>query len=358
MDIAIERASEKDLKPLPDEKNLGFGRYFTDHMFTMKWNETDKWHAAAITSYRDLAISPAGMILHYAQGIFEGLKAYYRGPDKFVLFRPGENISRFNTGARKLEMPTIHPAVFRQALLELIKTDIRWIPQSPGSSLYIRPFMIATESGLGVRVAKEYLFGIILSPVGAYFTSGFKPARIYVEEKMSRVPEGGLGDIKAAANYAGSLPASQKAKNAGYDQVLWLDAKEHRFVEEVGAMNIFFVYKNKSVFTPRLNGNILPGITRDSVLKLADSLGLTVVEAYFDINDIIGQIKSGEITEIFGSGTAAVIAPVGELYYQRKKFILDNKKAGPITEQLYNILTGMQYGQYPDLFKWMEEIKL
>ncbi|MFH0892414.1 MAG: branched-chain amino acid aminotransferase [Candidatus Falkowbacteria bacterium] len=358
MDIATEKVPEKDLKPLPDESSLGFGRYFTDHMFTMKWNEPDKWHGAAITPSRDLAISPAGMMLHYAQGIFEGLKAYYRGPDKFALFRHKDNISRFNASARRLEMPTIHPAVFQQAMLELIKTDIRWIPRSPGSSLYIRPFMIATEPGLGVRVAKEYLFGMILSPVGAYFASGFKPSRIYVEEKMSRVPAGGLGDIKASANYAGSLPASQKAKNAGYDQVLWLDAKEHRFVEEVGAMNIFFACREKALFTPRLNGNILPGITRDSVLKLADSLGLAAIEAYFDINDIISQIKSGEITEIFGSGTAAVIAPVGELYYQRKKFVLDNKKAGPVTERLYDILVSMQYGKYPDLFGWVEEIKL
>src|SRR3989339_130721 len=262
MDIRIEKADV--LKPIPDEKSLGFGRYFTDHIFTMEWNEQDKWHKARIRPYGALKIDPAGMMLHYAQGIFEGLKAYYRGPDRFALFRYKDNINRFNAGARRLEMPTVHPAVFQQALLEIIRTDIRFIPSSPGCSLYIRPFMIATEPGFGVRAAKEYLFGIVLSPVGAYFKTGFKPTRIYVEEKMARVADGGLGDVKAAANYAASLSAGQKAKDNGYDQVLWLDAREHRFVEEVGAMNIFFVQsggsggkKTETLLTPRLNGNIL-----------------------------------------------------------------------------------------------------
>lgn len=322
---------------------LSFGKIFTDNMFIMKWTIDKGWHYAAIQPHHYMQMSPAAKMLHYAQGGFEGLKAYSRGPGKFALFRHEDNIKRFNRTAQRLCMPDVDPKDFEEALIELIKTDISWIPQKEGQSLYIRPTIISTESEILVKEAAEYQFFIILSPVGAYFKNGLNPSRIYVEEKMSRVPNGGMGDVKAAANYAGSLKAAQNARKNNCAQVLWLDASDHRFVEEVGAMNIFFVHEDKTLLTPRLNGNILPGITRNSIIKLAEIIGMNVVEAYFDISDIVQDIRKGNITEIFGTGTAAVVAPVNELFYRGKNRSLKNKETGPVTKKLYQLLTDIQY---------------
>lgn len=343
---------------------LGFGKIFTDNMFIMKWSADKGWHDATIQPFQNLSISPAAKVLHYAQAGFEGLKAYSRGPNKFALFRHKTNIERMNRTAERLCMPIIDPNEFEEALIELIKKDITWIPQKPGESLYIRPTMIATEPEIVVKAATEYLFYIILSPVGAYFKNGFQPSQLYVEEKMSRASDGGMGNVKAAANYAGSLKPSENARNNNCSQVLWLDARKHKYIDEGGAMNIFFVHRDNTLLTPRLNGNILPGITRDSIIQLSATSSMKIVEDDLNINNIIKDIKKGEITEIFCTGTAAVISPINELLYRGNKISLKNTEPGSVTKKLYQILTDIQYNQNfhnindPQILNWVKEIKI
>lgn len=341
--------------PFTSVDQIQFGRVFTPHMFTMKYKEGVGWEKGKVEEYRNFSIDPAACVFHYSQEIFEGLKAFRTHDGRIVSFRPEENAKRMNRSATRLCMPEIPVPVFLDALKELVELDKEWVPDLPGTSLYIRPTMISTESFLGVKPSDEYLFYIILSPVGPYFKDGFKPVSIFVEEEMVRASIGGVGDTKTGGNYAASLLAGQKAKKLGFSQVLWLDAKEHKYVEEVGAMNICFVYGDKLV-TPALNGSILPGITRKSVLELAQNMGYEIEEGTLHIDDVLQDIEKGKITEVFGCGTAAVISPVGLLHYNGKDYVVNDNQIGPMTQKLYDQIVGMQYGQIEDKNGWIFEI--
>lgn len=338
-----------------DTDNLGFGRIFTDHMFTIKYNEEKGWHDARVEKYGPLPLDPAAGVLHYSQEIFEGLKAYAAEDGRVLLFRPAENVKRLNNSARRLCMPELPEEIFLEALQELVMREKDWIPRAPGTSLYIRPAMLGSEPFLGVRSSKEFLFYIILSPVGAYFADGFKPIGIYVEDHRSRAARGGVGDIKTGGNYAASLLAGLEAKKKGFSQVLWLDDAEHKYVEEVGAMNIFFV-RGQELLTPALNGSILPGITRASVITLAEDMGYPVQESPLPIEEILAGIACGEITEAFGAGTAAVLAPVGQLNYQDRDYVVGGNRVGDVTNTIYERLVNIQYGRADDKFKWVHEV--
>jgi branched-chain amino acid aminotransferase len=341
-------------KQKPDFASLGFGRYFTDHMLVMDF-KNGAWQAPEIVPYGNFSLDPSTSSLHYGQGIFEGLKAYKNKQGKITLFRPRDNFVRMNRSAKRLSMPELDIDVVLNALKELIVLEEEWIPTESGTSLYIRPTMLATDPFLGVAAAQTYRFFIILSPVGSYYAGGLAPTKILVEESFVRAPIGGTGEAKCMGNYAATLLAGQFAKQKGYDQVLWLDAREHKTVEEVGSMNIFFVI-NGVVKTPALQGSILQGITRDSAMKLLRAKGYTVVEEQIDINTVAEATKTGALTEIFGTGTAAVIAPVGLLNYKGEDFVVKNNQMGSITSMLYNELTGIQYGKNEDVFGWIEKV--
>lgn len=343
------------MKPSLDPDNLSFGTIFAEHMFTMRYNEDKGWNQAGIEKYGPFTMDPASCVLHYSQEIFEGLKAYIAPDGRILLFRPEENARRMNRSAQRLCMPPIPEETFLEAIRELVMLDKEWIPNAPGTSLYIRPTMIGNEPFLGVRPSKEYLFFIILSPVGPYFKKGFETVGIYVEDKLVRAAVGGLGDIKTGGNYAASLMAAEEAKKKGYSQVLWLDAKEHKYVEEVGAMNIFFVYGKKLV-TPALTGSILPGITRASVIEMAQDMGYHVEERVITIDEVIRNLSNGEMTEVFGAGTAAVLSPLGSLHYKGQNYTINNNEAGEVTKALYQRLIDIQYGKTEDTYGWVYEL--
>ena len=342
--------------PYGDAEKLDFGRMFTEHMFTIKYREGKGWYDGKIEKYNSFMLDPAACVLHYSQEIFEGLKAYKAADGRILLFRPEQNARRMNRSARKLCMPELPEEIFLSALKELILLEKDWIPDAPGTSLYIRPTMIATEAFLGVNPAKEYLFYIILSPVGAYFKAGFNPVSIYVEDRLVRAAVGGVGDIKTGGNYAASLLGAVKAAQKGFSQVLWLDAKEHKYIEEVGAMNVFFVFGDKLV-TPMLTGSILPGITRDSVLRLAREMDYEVEERRISIAEVLEGIKTKKLTEMFGSGTAAVISPVGLLHYQDTNYYINENQVGKVTKTFYEHLIDIQYGRAEDKLGWSYELK-
>lgn len=343
------------LKPKPDANALGFGTKFTDHMFNMDYNPDQGWHNPRIEPYAPFVLDPSTMVLHYGQGIFEGMKAYRRADEKIQLFRPNENFKRFNYSARKLCIPELDEAFALKALKELVRIERAWVPDAPGTSLYIRPTIIATDPFLGVRASHTYRFFIILSPVGAYYPEGFNPVKILVTREHVRAVRGGMGDTKTMGNYAASLLAGEKAHQAGYTQVLWLDGVEQKYVEEVGSMNIIFVIDNELV-TPMLNGSILPGITRDSVLALARSWGMKASERKISIDEVFQAHKSGKLTEIFGSGTAAVISPVGELKYEDQIITVGNGQAGPVAQKLFDTIMDIQYGRIEDAMGWIEPV--
>lgn len=334
----------------------GFGKIFTDHMFVMDYTEEQGWHNATIMPYGDLPLSPAANALHYGQGIFEGLKAY-KGEDGLIrLFRPEANFERLNQSAKKVCMPEVDVDFVLQALKQLVKLDEKWIPTAPNTSLYIRPFMVATEAYLGVRAAKGYKFMIILSPVGSYYEQGLEPVDIMVEEYYVRAVRGGLGEAKTMANYAASLLAGEEAQKKGYSQVLWLDGVERRYIEEVGTMNIMFKIDGK-IITPPLTGTILPGITRDSVLKVLKKWGMLVEEYRLSIDEVIAAYQAGKLEEIFGTGTAAVISPVGKLVYKDQEMRIDGYDENSISMRLFNEITGVQTGALPDPFDWVVLVK-
>lgn len=342
--------------PYGDAEKLVFGRMFTEHMYTIKYSEAEGWHNGKIGKYGPLALDPATTVLHYAQEVFEGLKAYKAEDGRILLFRPEQNARRLNRSAAKLCMPEFPEEIFLQALQELVLLDQDWIPDKPGTSLYIRPTMIATEAFLGVDSSKEYLFYIILSPVGPYFKAGFNPVGIYVEDQLVRAAVGGLGDIKTGGNYAASLLGGVKAGEKGFSQVLWLDAKEHKYIEEVGAMNVFFVFGEKIV-TPMLTGSILPGITRDSVIRLAQDMGMEVEERRISVEEVLEGIRTKKLTEMFGSGTAAVISPVGRLHYQDTDYEINDNQVGKISKTFYDKLIDIQYGRVEDKLGWSYQLK-
>ncbi|NLG83424.1 MAG: branched-chain amino acid aminotransferase [Firmicutes bacterium] len=354
MKILTEELSPDRLKPLVDPAELGFGRYFTDRMLIRRFKD-GRWDDPKIVPYQNFTLDPAARVLHYSQEIFEGLKAYAGDDGRIFLFRPEENARRMNRSAARMCMPTMPEEDFLACVTSLVVAEKRWIPRATGTSLYIRPPMIGNEAALGVHPSDEYLFFIILSPVGAYFKTGFKPVRRYVEDVYVRAVPGGVGDAKTGGNYAATLLAGALAEEKGFSQVLWLDARERRYVEEVGSMNIFFVFGTKLV-TPALSGSILPGITRDSVLKLAPRLGYEVEERPIGIDEVIAGIEDGHLTEAFGTGTACVIAPVGGFQYKRRDYTITGEEVGPVTQRLYDELVGIQYGRKPDPFGWVKEI--
>lgn len=356
MEIKIIKAQPEKMKDKPkDESKLGFGQIFTDHFFNMKYKDGQGWHDAIIEPYRPLQLDPTAMCLHYAQEIFEGLKAY-RGKDGAIfLFRPTENIKRMNVSAERLCMPSIDEGIFLDALKKLVILEKEWIPYGAGTSLYIRPTMIATEPALGVHPANEYLFFIVVGPVGAYYPQGFSPTKIFVSEEYVRAAPGGTGNTKAAGNYAASLYASRIATNMGYTQVLWLDAREKKYVEEVGTSNIFF-FIGDELITPALTGTILPGVTRNSVIQLARHFGIKVVERQLSIDEVITASQKGTLTEVFASGTAAIVSPVGQIYFRGREYIINGGKTGPLAEKLYNEILQIQYGLKEDEFSWRVKI--
>ncbi len=354
MEIRVVKAdtSRRRYKP-EDESKLGFGVYFSDHIFLMNYNTDRGWHDARIEPYGPLTLDPAALVLHYGQQVFEGLKAYRRSDGAIQLFRPRENIRRMNRSAQRLCMPTVDEELVLKALKELIRIDRDWVPRSHGASLYIRPTMIATEPALGVKVSPSYLYYIMTGPVGAYYPEGFNPTKIFVSDEYVRAVRGGVGDTKTAGNYAASLLAAEKAHEKGYTQVLWLDAIERTYVEEVGTSNIFFLM-DKILVTPSLTGSILPGITRDSVIQLARDWGIPVEERPISIHEVIDGIRSGRLKEMFATGTAAVISPVGEISYKEETFIVNHGVVGDLSRRLYDELTGIQYGERPDPHGWIE----
>jgi len=356
MEIKIKKLPLNKRKKKPtDESKLGFGKIFTDHMFSMKFKEGKGWHNAVIEPYHDLKLDPTAMCLHYGQEIFEGLKAY-RGKDGSIyLFRPTENIKRMNLSAERLCMAHIDEDLFMEGMTKLVLLEKDWIPHGEGTSMYIRPTMIATEAALGVHPANEYLFFIVTGPVGAYYPQGFSPTKMFVSEEYVRAVRGGIGNVKAAGNYAASLYASRIATNMGYTQVLWLDAAEKKYVEEVGTSNIFFVI-GKELVTPPLAGSILPGVTRNSVIALARHLGKKVVERPISIAEVVKATQKGSLKEAFASGTAAVISPVGHIFFRDKEYAINGGKAGALAEKLYNEILKIQYGVTEDPFGWRVKI--
>lgn len=340
-----------------DESKLGFGKIFTDHMFLMNYSVEKGWHDGRIVPYGPIALDPSAMVFHYAQELFEGMKAYRHENGEIKLFRPNKNIERMNNTCDRLCVPRIDPEVALEAICALVEADKDWIPKKDGTSLYIRPFIIATDPFLGVHPAKTYIFAIILSPVGSYYAAGINPVKIMVEREYVRCVKGGTGLAKAGGNYAASLIGQQKAEEKGFAQVLWLDGVHRKYIDEVGAMNVFFVIDNV-VITPSLeDGNILPGVTRASCVELLREWGYKVEERKLSIDEVIEAQKTGRLNEAFGTGTAAVISPIGELYDEGINYIVNNNEIGPIAQRLYNELYGMQTGKVEDYMKWTYPIK-
>ena len=352
--IDIHRAPTLKARPAASDA-LGFGKYFTDHMFRMDYAPERGWHQPRILPHAPLGLDPGAAVLHYAQAVFDGSKVF-RGPDgRLRAFRLQDHCARLAASAERLSMAVVPPELAREAIEALVKYEAAWVPEAPGTALYVRPVVIASEAFLGVRPADKYIFFVILSPVGSYFSGGAQPVRIWVEQQLTRAAPGGLGAAKAAANYAASLQASVAAKKRGYAQVLWLDALEHRYIEEVGTMNLF-VRIGDEVITPPLDGTFLPGITRESALVLMRDWGLRVSERKLAIDELREAHHRGTLREVFGTGTAAVISPVGALGLHEGELTIGDGKMGELSQRLYDALTGIQYGTQPDRHGWMSLI--
>lgn len=343
-------------KPKPDWNNLGFGNYYTDHMFVLDYTLGKGWHDPRIVPYAPLVLDPATMVLHYGQATFEGLKAYKAPDGRILLFRPYDNARRMNNSNERLCIPTLEPDFFVKAVKTLVSIEKDWIPDAEGTSLYIRPFVISTDPHLGVHPSHTYKFMIILSPVGAYYPEGINPVKIYVEQKYVRAVRGGLGYTKTPANYAASLKAQEEAEQKGYTQVLWLDGIEKKYIDEVGTMNVCFKIDGELI-TPSLDeGSLLPGITRDSTLKLVRDWGIKVSERKLTIDEVYQAQAAGKLEEAFGTGTAAVISPMGELNWDGNIISINNGKTGELATRIYETLTGIQWGRLPDPFGWTVEV--
>ncbi|KRN51340.1 branched-chain amino acid aminotransferase [Kandleria vitulina DSM 20405] len=355
MEIRFEKA--KTLKEKPDQSALGFGKYYTDHMLIVDWDKDQGgWHDARIVPYGPLQLEPSTMVLHYAQETFEGLKAYRNPKGEVQLFRPEMNAKRMQESNKRLCMPYLEVEDFIQCVETLVKTEQDWIPTAPETSLYIRPFMFATEPGVGVHPATSYKFIIILTPVGNYYPEGVAPVKIWIEDEYVRAVKGGTGFTKCGGNYAGSLKAQEKAEAHGYTQVLWLDGNEKKYVEEVGSMNIMFLI-NDTVVTAPTEGTVLPGVTRDSMLTLLRDWGYKVEERHLDVEDLMEAARTGALKEAWGTGTAAVISPVGQLCYKGEECKINNFETGELTQKLYDTLTGIQWGKLEDKFNWTRIVK-
>lgn len=357
MDIKILPLDPERVREAPAE-DFGFGNLFVNRMFTQYYDQAVGWHDAQIGPYQNFSLPPATAVLHYAQEIFEGTKAYRRPDGDINLFRPWENMKRFNRSARRMAMPLVDEEEHLAAIVKLIELEQEWVPAAPGATLYIRPAMFATEPFIGVHASTSYIHFVIAGPVGAYFKQGFNPVPVYISDKYRRAVRGGVGAAKTGGNYAASLFVGEKAAEKGYSQVLWLDAIEGRYVEEVGAMNICFVYDGKRIVTPPLSDSILAGVTRDSVLTLAPDLGYEVAEEQVDVNEMLADVRSGRISEVFGCGTAAVVAPVGIFEYKDEIYTINDNQSGPVAANLFEALTDIQYGRAPDPYGWTLQIKV
>ena len=352
-DFKVTKTNTPKAKPDPD--TLEFGTKFTDHMFLMDYSTEKGWHDGRIVPYGPISLDPAAAVLHYAQELFEGLKAYKAKDGRVLLFRPDMNEKRAKNTSIRLCIPPLPDGVMVEATKALVAVEQDWIPNKPGTSLYIRPFIIATEPFLGVRAANEYIFAIILSPVGPYYKGGLAPTKIFVEDEYVRATPGGTGCVKIGGNYAASLKSQEKAHDKGYSQVLWLDGVERQYVEEIGTSNAFFVIDGEIITAP-LAGTILPGITRDSVITLLKSWGMKVSERRMTIDEVYAAHDAGKLEEVFASGTAAVISPVGELCWEDKQIIINDAKIGPISQKLYDELTALQNGDAEDNRDWVVRV--
>lgn len=351
--ITIERAVQTKQKPAADQ--LGFGKYFTDHMFILDYTAGQGWHNPRIIPYQPITLDPAAKVFHYGQTVFEGLKAYKTEDQRILLFRPHRNFQRLNLSNDRLSIPPIDESLALEALQQLVLVDQDWIPTADGTSLYIRPFVIATEAALGVTPSQQYQFIIILSPVGSYYKEGIKPVPIHVESEYVRAVAGGVGTAKTAGNYAAGLKAQENASGQGFSQVLWLDGVHHKYIEEVGSMNVFFRI-NDTIVTPALNGSFLAGITRESVLQLLNHWNIPVEERKISIDEIVEAHRNGSLKEAFGTGTAAVISPIGELSWQGQRLRIGDGSTGEISSKLYDTVTGIQKGRLADPLRWMVDI--
>lgn len=351
--IRIERTAQQKTKPSLD--GIAFGTAFTDHMFLMNYSEPEGWHDPRIVPFADISLSPAAMVFHYGQEIFEGLKAYRDDGGGLRLFRPIENIRRMNLSAERMCIPQIPEDIYLEALKSLVELEKDWVPAQPDTSLYIRPFVIATAPQLGVHASHSYLFCIITCPVGSYYPEGLSPIKILIESEDVRAVRGGTGFAKCGGNYAASLRAGKRAEEKGYSQVLWLDGITRRNIEEVGAMNVMFKIDGK-IITPELSGSVLPGITRMSAIELLKSWGYEVEERTLSIDELLAAAKNGTLEEGWGTGTAAVISPIGEIFFEGVSHELSGFKIGEVTKRLYDTLTGIQWGKISDDFGWSVKV--
>ena len=354
-EIRVELTEHPQPKPT-DSSKLGFGTIFTDHMFIMNYDEGEGWHDARIVPFGPIELSPAAMCLHYGQSVFEGMKAYRAVDGRILLFRPDKNMARLNSSNDRLCIPQIDEAFSQKAIEKLVSIEKDWIPSAEGTSLYIRPFIIGIDPHIGVHPAQHLLFIVLCSPVGAYYPEGLNPVKIYVETNYVRAVKGGMGYTKTAGNYAASLKAQDEAEKQNYTQVLWLDGVERKYIEEVGTMNVFFVIGDEIV-TPALQGSILPGITRMSSIELLKSWGMKVVERKLSIEELAQAAENGQLKEAFGTGTAAVISPIGHLKWGDNVMNINNGEIGPISQRLYDTMTGIQWGKIKDEFGWTVEVK-
>ena len=354
MEIRVEKSEH--LKVKPDESKLGFGKHFTDYMFVMDYDKGQGWHDARIVPFGPISMNPASMVLHYAQETFEGLKAYRAPDDRILLFRPEMNAKRMRNSNKRLCMAELPEEMFVEAVEAIVNHEKDWIPHLEGTSLYIRPFIFATEVAVGVHPAISYKFIIILSPVGNYYPEGVNPVKIYVEDEYVRATKGGTGFTKCGGNYASSIAAQEKAARLGYTQVLWLDGVERKYVEEVGAMNIMFKIDGE-IYTAPIEGTVLPGVTRDSIIHILKDWGYKVNETHLSVDDLMQAGRDGRLEEVYGTGTAAVISPVGALVYKGEEITINNFQIGELTQKLYDYLTGIQWGKVEDKYGWTRLVK-
>ncbi|MBR0442921.1 MAG: branched-chain amino acid aminotransferase [Clostridia bacterium] len=353
MDIRIEKTANPAQKP--DSTKLGFGRYFTDHMFIMDYSPAEGWHDARIVPFANLSLHPAATVFHYGAEVFEGMKAYRREDGTVQLFRPMENVKRINSSADRLCLPLLDENDALEAIMKFVEVEQDWVPSNPGTSLYLRPFLFGCDEQLGLHTLQNAMFVIIASPVGSYYAAGINPVKIMIETEDVRAVKGGTGYTKCGGNYAASNRAGARAEANGYSQVLWLDGVHRKYIEEVGAMNVMFRIGDEIV-TPDLSGSILPGITRKSCLEVLRNEGYKVSERRLSVDELVEAMENGTLKEAWGCGTAAVVSPIGELAYNGKKYTVNNFEIGKITQHLYNTLTGIQWGKIDDTFGWTVEI--
>ncbi|WP_332694761.1 branched-chain amino acid aminotransferase [Halalkalibacter lacteus] len=355
-EMTINLIDNEKKKPKPDADKIAFGKHFSDHMFIMDYSTDKGWYDPRIVPYEAITLDPAAMIFHYGQTVFEGLKAYRTSNDQILLFRPEENFRRLNLSSDRLSIPAIDEELALMYLKKLIEVEKDWVPQAEGNSLYIRPFIIATEPNLSLAPSETYQFMIILSPVGSYYKEGIHPVGIHVEAEYTRAVRGGTGKAKTAGNYAAAYKAQERATKEGYSQVLWLDGVEKKYIEEVGSMNVFFKI-NGEVVTPELNGSILEGITRMSIIELLKDWGVPITERKISLEELYDAYDQGQLEEAFGTGTAAVISPVGELNWGKRNIVLNNREIGELSKKLYDTLTGIQTGKIEDSYNWTVEVE-